>query len=110
MKFIYLLIIVLQFYFITTAEEVEVLNMSDPNFQFVRCDHGHTPDVVDDCTRFQIEKSSCCYFKYGETTSCIYLGIRFLGSGQYGDLYIECKSNFLNFNKFIIPILMIILL
>ena len=40
----------------------------------------------------------------------IYLGIRYLGSGQYGDLYIECKSNFVYFNKFIIPILIIILL
>ena len=108
MKFIYLFFIIFLFYLVKC--DTVVLNMSDPNFQFVRCDHGHTPDVVDDCTRFQIEKSSCCYFKYGETTSCIYLGIRYLGSGQYGDLYIECKSNFVNFNKFIIPILMIILL
>ena len=108
MKFIYLFFIIFLFYLVKC--DTVVLNMSDPNFQFVRCDHGHTPDVVDDCTRFQTENSSCCYFTYGETTSCIYLGIRYLGSGQYGDLYIECKSNFVNFNKFIIPILMIILL
>ena len=108
MNFIYLFFIIFLFYFVKC--DTVVLNMSDPNFQFVRCDHGHTPDVVDDCTRFQTETSSCCYFTYGETTSCIYLGIRYLGSGQYGDLYIECKSNFVNFNKFIIPILMIILL
>ena len=108
MKFIYLFFIIFLFYLVKC--DTVVLNMSDPNFQFVRCDHGHTPDVVDDCTRFQTETSSCCYFTYGETTSCIYLGIRYLGSGQYGDLYIECKSNFVNFNKCIIPILMIILL
>ncbi len=108
MKFIYIFIILFHLY--CMKEDVEVLNMSDPNFQFVKCDHGHTPDVIDDCTRFQTETSSCCYFTYGETTSCIYLGIRYLGSGQYGDLYIECKSNFVFFNKFIIPILMIILL
>ena len=109
MKFLILLFLLLQINYIKSSDK-EILNLTQEGFQFVRCDHGHTPDVIGDCTRFQTETSSCCYFTYGQTTACIYLGIRYLGTGQYGDLTIECNHNFIKFNKLFIPFLMIILL
>ena len=108
-KFLIIIFLVFQLNKIKYKDEV-ILNLTEPGFKFVTCNHGHTPDVTGDCTRFQTENSSCCYFTYGQTTSCIYLGIRYLGSGQYGDLYIECNNYFVKFNKFIIFFLMFILL
>ena len=83
--------------------------LEEGTFVYERCDNGHTPDVVNDCTRFQTDESSCCYFTYGSDIGCIKLRTRYLGSINYGDLYLECQSKFLNYFIFILILNLIIL-
>lgn len=77
---------------------------------FRYCDHGKTPDVKDDCTKHQTEESSCCYFAYGNQIGCVYLGIRYLGSTDYGGLTLYCDSNLALIKFHILLIFMLIIL
>ena len=83
--------------------DILMRQLEEGTFVYERCDNGHTPDVVNDCTRFQTDESSCCYFTYGSDIGCIKLRTRYLGSINYGDLYLECQSKFL---KYFISILL----
>lgn len=89
--------------------DILMRQLEEGTFVYERCDHGHTPDVVSDCTRFQTEESSCCYFTYGSDIGCIKLRTRYLGSINYGDLYLECQSKFLNYFISILILNLIIL-
>ena len=84
-------------------KDILMRQLLEGTFVYERCDNGHTPDVVHDCTRFQTDESSCCYFTYGSDIGCIKLKTRYLGSINYGDLYLECQSKFL---KYFISILL----
>jgi len=84
-------------------KDILMRQLLEGTFVYERCDNGHTPDVVHDCTRFQTDESSCCYFTYGSDIGCIKLKTRYLGYINYGDLYLECQSKFL---KYFISILL----
>ena len=89
--------------------DILMRQLAEGTFVYERCDNGHTPDVIDDCTRFQTDQSSCCYFTYGSDIGCIKLRTRYLGSINYGDLYLECQSKFLNYFISILILNLIIL-
>ena len=57
-----------------------------------RCDNGHTPDDISDCTGNQTPESSCCLFTYGQDTGCVLIGFKYLGSKTVGDMVVNCKS------------------
>ena len=60
-----------------------------------RCDHGHTPDDISDCTKYDTEDSSCCIYTYGQDTGCVLIGFKYLGSKSVGDMTVNCYSNYL---------------
>ena len=57
-----------------------------------RCDNGHTPDDISDCTGNQTPESSCCLFTYGQDTGCVLIGFKYLGSKTVGDMVVNCQS------------------
>lgn len=75
----------------TIEEDNDIINVEGVD----RCDHGHTPDYLGDCTRYQEEERSCCMFQYGRDVGCIFLPFRYLGSYQVGDMRVQCLSKFI---------------
>lgn len=75
----------------TIEEDSDIINVEGVD----RCDHGHTPDYLGDCTRYQEEDRSCCMFEYGRDIGCIFLPFRHLGFYQVGDMRVDCFSKFI---------------
>ena len=68
----------------------------DPTFLvYDRCDHGHTPDDISDCTKYSREDSSCCIYTYGQDTGCVLIGFKYLGSKSVGDMTVNCYNKYL---------------
>ena len=65
-----------------------------------RCDNGHTPDDISDCTGNQTPESSCCLFTYGQDTGCVLIGFKYLGSKTVGDMVVNCKSKIIEIYYF----------
>ena len=74
-----------------------------------RCDHGHTPDDINDCTKYSTTESSCCIFTYGQDTGCVLIGFKYLGSKSVGDMTVNCYNRFLEAFKFL-PIILALLI
>ena len=75
-----------------------------------RCDHGHTPDDISDCTKYDTYDSSCCMFKYGQDTGCVLIGFKYLGSKMVGDMKVNCNNEyFKSFNLFLIIMIFLII-
>ena len=62
---------------------------------YTRCDNGHTPDDISDCTSHETTESSCCLFTYGQDTGCVLIGFKYLGSKTVGDMVVNCESKFI---------------
>ena len=62
---------------------------------YTRCDNGHTPDDISDCTSHETADSSCCLFTYGQDTGCVLIGFKYLGSKTVGDMVVNCESKFI---------------
>ena len=60
-----------------------------------RCDNGHTPDDISDCTTHETSESSCCLFTYGQDTGCVLIGFKYLGSKTVGDMTVNCESKYI---------------
>ena len=75
-----------------------------------RCDHGHTPDDISDCTKYSTEESTCCIFTYGQDTGCVLIGFKYLGSKSVGDMTVNCHNTFLETFKFLSIILALLIL
>ena len=75
-----------------------------------RCDHGHTPDDIDDCTKYSTDQSTCCIFTYGQDTGCVLIGFKYLGSKSVGDMTVNCYNTFLETFKFLSIILALLIL
>ena len=75
-----------------------------------RCDHGHTPDDIDDCTKYSTDESTCCIFTYGQDTGCVLIGFKYLGSKSVGDMTVNCYNTFLGTFKFLSIILALLLI
>ena len=75
-----------------------------------RCDHGHTPDDISDCTKYSTDESTCCIFKYGQDTGCVLIGFKYLGSKSVGDMTVNCYNTFLETFKFLSIILALLIL
>ena len=73
-------------------------NSEDIVFTYDRCDHGHTPDDLSDCTKYKTNSSACCMFSYGDDSGCVLIGFHYLGSKTVGDMKVECSQNFLSKN------------
>ena len=74
---------------------------------YTRCDNGHTPDDISDCTKNETPESSCCLFTYGQDTGCVLIGFKYLGSKTVGDMVVNCESKNIRIYYFLL-ILMII--
>ena len=74
-----------------------------------RCDHGHTPDDIDDCTKYSTDESSCCIFTYGQDTGCVLIGFKYLGSKSVGDMTVNCNNKYITFNFLLIIMLCFLL-
>ena len=61
-----------------------------------RCDNGHTPDDISDCTSNETPESSCCLFSYGQDTGCVLIGFKYLGFKTVGDMTVNCQSKIIN--------------
>ncbi len=75
-----------------------------------RCDHGHIPDDIDDCTKYSTDESTCCIFTYGQDTGCVLIGFKYLGSKSVGDMTVNCYNTFLETFKFLSIILALLFL
>ena len=60
-----------------------------------RCDNGHTPDDISDCTKYSTEQSSCCIFTYGQDTGCVLIGFKYLGTKSIGDMVVNCYCKYI---------------
>ena len=91
-------------------DDEEVDEDIDPTLLvYNRCDHGHTPDDISDCTKYSTSESSCCIFTYGQDTGCVLIGFKYLGSKSVGDMTVNCYNKYLeSFNIFWIIILFFI--
>ena len=65
-------------------------------FSYDRCDHGHTPDDLSDCTKYRTNTSACCMFTYGVDSGCVLIGFQYLGTKTLGDMTVECAQSFLD--------------
>ena len=72
---------------------------------YTRCDNGHTPDDISDCTTHETAESSCCLFTYGQDTGCVLIGFKYLGSKTVGDMVVNCKSDNLRIYLFLLILL-----
>ena len=75
-----------------------------------RCDNGHTPDDISDCTGNQTPESSCCLFTYGQDTGCVLIGFKYLGSKTVGDMVVNCKSKIIEIYYFSLIMMIIFFL
>ncbi len=83
---------------------------SDLDLVYKRCDQGHTPDSLDDCTKYKTENSSCCMFTYGVDSGCVLIGFQYLGSKTVGDMTINCIGSFIKDMKIMLIVLSLLLL
>ena len=74
-----------------------------------RCDHGHTPDDISDCKKYQTPDSSCCLFNYGPDTGCVKIGFKYLGTKSLGAMTVTCYSDFIKAVNFLIIMAVLIL-
>ena len=77
---------------------------------YTRCDNGHTPDDISDCTTHETAESSCCLFTYGQDTGCVLIGFKYLGSKTVGDMVVNCKSDNIKIYSFLLIIMSLMLL
>ena len=77
---------------------------------YTRCDNGHTPDDISDCTTHETAESSCCLFTYGQDTGCVLIGFKYLGSKTVGDMVVNCKSANIKIYSFLLIIMSLMLL
>ena len=77
---------------------------------YTRCDNGHTPDDISDCTTHETAESSCCLFTYGQDTGCVLIGFKYLGSKTVGDMVVNCKSAYIKIYSFLLIIMSLMLL
>ena len=78
----------------------------DPTLKvYDRCDNGHTPDDISDCTKYETLESSCCIFTYGQDTGCVLIGFKYLGSKSVGDMTVTCHSYFIQTFNFLMIII-----
>ena len=77
---------------------------------YTRCDNGHTPDDISDCTTHETAESSCCLFTYGQDTGCVLIGFKYLGSKTVGDMVVNCKSADIKIYSFLLIIMSLMLL
>ena len=83
----------------------------DPTLSvYNRCDHGHTPDDISDCTKYDTSESSCCIFTYGQDTGCVLIGFKYLGSKTVGDMVVNCKSKIIEIYYFSLIMMIIFFL
>ena len=75
-----------------------------------RCDNGHTPDDISDCTGNQTPESSCCLFTYGQDTGCVLIGFKYLGSKTVGDMVVNCKGKIIEIYYFSLIMMIIFFL
>ena len=75
-----------------------------------RCDNGHTPDDISDCTGNETPESSCCLFTYGQDTGCVLIGFKYLGSKTVGDMVVNCKSKIIEIYYFSLIMMIIFFL
>ena len=75
-----------------------------------RCDNGHTPDDISDCTKNETPESSCCLFTYGQDTGCVLIGFKYLGSKTVGDMVVNCKSKIIEIYYFSLIMMIIFFL
>ena len=75
-----------------------------------RCDNGHTPDDISDCTTHETAESSCCLFTYGQDTGCVLIGFKYLGSKTVGDMVVNCHCKRIGIYYFLLIIICFFLL
>ena len=77
---------------------------------YTRCDDGHTPDDISDCTSNETPESSCCLFTYGQDTGCVLIGFKYLGSKTVGDMTVNCDSKNISLYQILLITVMIFLI
>ena len=77
---------------------------------YTRCDNGHTPDDISDCTTHETAESSCCLFTYGIDTGCVLIGFKYLGTKTVGDMVVNCNGENLKIYSFLLIIMSMLLL
>ena len=58
------------------------------------CGTIDTPQSYMDCSQFSLSTNSCCYYKYKEDSSCVWLGKPYTGKVEYKGLELLCSENF----------------
>lgn len=75
------------------------------------CGQIVNPISYKDCGIYSTKSNSCCYYKYKDTTNCIWLGTSDIGSYNYQDLELICMGRRIKLNQLgiLMPIIVFII-
>ncbi len=90
-------------YKVICEDDLKKNNMLD-NFS-ISIDESHIrtcgigkPVVNTDCLSYSDDEGSCCFFTYSSAAKCTKLSKRYKGKIFYGNLYLDCKRNYIKIN------------
>lgn len=80
------------------------------NFIGTTCGFISSPVTYKDCSQFSRNSNSCCFMKFQEDTSCVWLGTGDTGQVEYNGLTLICEANYLKAKLLLIFALVFFLL
>jgi len=63
------------------------------------CGTINTPQSYKDCSQFSLNTNSCCYYRYKNDSSCVWLGQPYTGRVEYKGLELFCSENFISLKR-----------
>jgi hypothetical protein len=68
------------------------------------------PVSYKDCSQFSRSTNSCCFVKYKQDTSCVWLGAGYTGEISYQGLELVCNANYLKIGNLVLILTFLFLL
>ena len=73
------------------------------------CGQIVNPQSYKDCSISSKKSNSCCFYRYGSQTNCVWLGTSDVGTMQYKDLLVICSESYLKYS-FVLTLFLLFLL
>lgn len=74
------------------------------------CGTINTPKSYVDCSQFSLNTNSCCYYKYKNDSSCVWLGKPYTGRVEYEGLELFCNDTYITIRYIFICYVILIFL
>lgn len=73
------------------------------------CGQIVNPQSYKDCSISSSKSNSCCFYRYGSQTNCVWLGASDVGTMKYKDLLVICSESYLKYS-FVLTLILLFLL